>query len=215
MSDLRLVIGTKHSSSWSLRPWLVLKAFGIAFEEDKILLDRPETRAEIAKRSPTGKVPCLIDGEETVWDSLAIIEHVADRHPDCAIWPREARARSRARAISAEMHSGFAELRALWPMAFATQKLAAPRSAELETDLARIEDIWAQTRRSFGAGGDYLFGAFSAADAMFAPVASRFRTYGHVPAKREAKSYLSTLLAHPAMAEWGAGAQAELEAEPG
>ncbi len=209
---MRLVIGTKHSSSWSLRPWLVLKAFGIEFEEDKVLLDRPETRAEIAKRSPSGKVPCLIDGDEVVWDSLAIIEHVAERHPDSAIWPREPAARSRARAVSAEMHSGFAELRALWPMAFAAQKLAGPRSPELESDLARIEEIWAETRKSYGAGGDYLFGAFSAADAMFAPVAYRFRTYGHAPAKRDAKAYLATLLAHPAMAEWGEAAQAELDA---
>lgn len=206
---LRLVIGDKRTSSWSLRPWLVMTVAGLEFEEDVVRLDQPETASEIAKRSPSGRVPCLVHGEETVWDSLAIVEHLAERFPEAQIWPEDPVARSRARAVCAEMHAGFAALRALWPMQFVEKGLAGPRPSALVAEIARIEAIWSETRAQFGEGGAFLFGAFSAADAMYAPVVSRFRTYGHEPAQPAARAYAEAVWAHEAMTAWGEGAAAE------
>lgn len=209
---LRLVIGDKQLSSWSLRPWLLLRVLDIPCEEEVVRLDRPETARDIAKHSPSGRVPCLIEGEETVWDSLAIIEHIADRRPDAPVWPADPKARSRARAVAAEMHAGFPTLRALWPMHFAYTSLAGPRPAELLAEIARIEAIWTACRGEFGEGGAFLFGAFTAADAMYAPVVSRFRTYGHEPESACVQAYAEAVWALPAMAEWGEGARAEAAA---
>lgn len=210
--SMRLVIGDKQLSSWSLRPWVLMRTLGLAFEEDLVRLDQPETERAIAERSPSGRVPCLIHGDEVVWDSLAIIEHLADRFPDAGVWSEDPVARSRARAVAAEMHAGFPSLRELWPMAFAYVALAGPRPPALLREIARIEALWTDCRASFGADGPFLFGRFTAADAMYAPVASRFRTYGHEPADPVAADYLAALLDLPAMAAWGDGARQDVAA---
>lgn len=181
---LTLVIGDKNLSSWSLRPWLLMKQAGIPFTERLVRLDRPETKAEIAKFSPSGRVPCLVDGETAIWDSLSIAEYLAERFPEKSLWPAETRARAIARSVAAEMHSGFAALRSFWPMNFAREGMA-HMTYGIGADIARIADIWETCRRDFGPrsseGGPFLFGAFSVADAMYAPVVSRFQTYGPVP----------------------------------
>jgi glutathione S-transferase len=175
--NYELVIGDKNYSSWSLRPWLLMKAFGIPFTERLIRLRRPETKAEIAAHSPSGKVPTLIADGLVVWDSLAIMEFLAERHPNEAIWPADAGARAVARSVAAEMHSGFAALRNECSMDFRSV-LGFPEVSEaVHQDIARIVAIWKDCRRRFGANGAFLFGPFSAADAMYAPVVSRFVTY--------------------------------------
>lgn len=177
----QLVIGTKTWSSWSFRPWLLMREFSLPFDETVIALRRPETASEIERYSPSGKVPVLIDrsiaGGLAIWDTLAIVEHLADRHQDIAIWPRDPAARAIARSVSAEMHSGFAPLRQNCPMDFNARGLAPADSASITGDIRRIIDIWTDCRARFGAAGPFLFGAFSAADAMFAPVISRFTSY--------------------------------------
>lgn len=210
MSKLKLVIGDKNLSSWSLRPWFAMRQAGIPFEEDLILLDRPETKAEILKRSPSGRVPCLIDGDLAIWDSLAILEYVSEKFPDRGLWPADARMRAVARSVSAEMHSGFASLRKEWPMKFAVEGLRKPMSAEVSTDVARIAEIWDGCRRDFGAGGPFLFGRFTIADAMFAPVASRFATYGPVELPARAADWRDEIWSLAAIKEWGEGAKAEI-----
>ena len=175
--NYELVIGSKNLSSWSLRPWLVLKYFGIPFSEVLIDLRAPGRHLEILKHSPAGKVPVLKHGDLVVWDSLAIIEYIADTHSGKAVWPREADARAVARSVSAEMHSGFAPLREEFPMHFVDIREGVTPSEKAHADMQRIVDLWRDCRARFGAGGEFLFGAFSGADAMFAPVASRFNTY--------------------------------------
>jgi glutathione S-transferase len=209
MGKLTLVIGDKNLSSWSLRPWLLMKQAGVAFTEELILLDRPETKREILKRSPSGRVPCLVDGDLAIWDSLAIAEYLAEQYPEKSLWPAEVRARAVARAVAAEMHSGFANLRKEWPMKFAAEGLARPMSAEVAADVARIAEIWESCRRDFGAGGPFLFGRFSIADAMYAPVVSRFVTYGPVELPPRAAAWRDEIRTLAAMKEWGAGARAE------
>jgi glutathione S-transferase len=213
--DYELVIGDKNYSSWSLRPWLVLKAFGIPFSETLIRLRRPETKAEIARYSPAGKVPALKAGDLVVWDSLAIMEFLAERHPNEPIWPADPEARAMARCISAEMHSGFAALRNECPMDFRNVFGFPDVSAAVREDIARIVTIWMDCRRRFGAGGDFLFGAFSAADAMYAPVVSRFVTYQPDLAvfgdDGAAARYRDQMMALPAMCEWGEAAALEPE----
>lgn len=210
MSDLTLCIGDKNLSSWSLRPWLLMKLAGIPFTEKLIRLDQPDTTKEILKYSPTGKVPCLIDGEIAVWDSLAIAEYLAERFPDKQMWPAAVAARARARSISAEMHSSFGELRKTWPMKFSQIGLRHPQPAAVAGDIKRISTIWTETRAAFGAGGPFLFGRFSIADAMYAPVVSRFMTYGPVDLPRAAAAYCETIFSLPAMQEWGVGAAREV-----
>ncbi len=210
----RLVIGDKNSSSWSLRPWLALKQCGIPFAEERVRLRQPSSKTEILRHSPSGKVPALKTEWGVVWDSLAILEFLAERHPDCALWPREAEARAAARSISAEMHAGFATLRSEMSMNLLARLPSPPIDGALESDIRRIVAIWKDTRARFGTGGPFLFGAFSNADAMYAPVATRFRTYG-VDLSRygddgTATTYAATLLALPAMAEWTEGAEAEI-----
>lgn len=205
---LKLIIGNKKYSSWSLRPWLALTHAGIQFEEQVIALDQPDTDANIRKYSPSGKVPCLIDGAITVWDSLAIVEYVNEKHPEKQLWPKDASARAVARSVSAEMHSGFSALRNEHPMKIIESLPTPQRSPETVKDVQRIQQLWRECRQKFGAGGPFLFGAFSIADAFYAPVVSRFRTYG-VPMEGAVKEYADAIWALPAMQKWVAGAQAE------
>jgi glutathione S-transferase len=214
MGDYELVIGDKRWSSWSLRPWVLMKAFGIPFRETLIRLRRKDTAGELARHSPSGKVPLLKAGGLTIWDSLAIAEFLAEEHPDKAIWPRDREKRAVARAVSAEMHSGFYSLRSSMPMDFLNVHPSWPVEAAVEEDIRRIVAIWTECRRRHGADGAFLFGAFSAADAMFAPVATRFRTYGVdlgvFGDDGSAASYGDTLLSLPEMAAWGEGAALEV-----
>lgn len=205
---LKLVIANKLYSSWSLRPWLVAKAFGIPFEEIVVPLRQPDSRARVLEFSPTGKVPALIDGDLTVWDSMAIIEYIADTHPELAIWPVNRAARAHARSISNEMHSGFQTLRQGCPMDVGTRYQAPEISIPLRANIDRIDVIWAQAREQFASTGPYLYGAFSAADAMYAPIALRFDGYS-IPLSDASRRYVDTILAHPDMVAWRAAALKE------
>jgi len=211
MSRLTLVIANKAYSSWSMRAWLAVKATGAPFDEVVVPLDRPETRERILRYSPSGLVPCLVDGDLTLWESLAIGEYLAERFPNAGLWPAFVKARAHARAISCEMHAGFLALRRTMPM---NVRATAPKrpieDAALKADIARIEAIWADTRTRFGAGGPYLFGKFSLADAMFAPVVTRFTTY-QVPLSANSAAYVETMHAHPFLKEWIEGANSEQE----
>ena len=207
---MRLIIGNKTSSSWSLRPWIVMHAFGIPFDETLVQLRTTATRDQLAKHSPSGKVPALIDGETLVWDSLAIMEYLADKFPDKAIWPKDRLARAHARCASAEMHSGFQALRSQCGMAITRQYAARVRSPEVLADVARITQLWGEARTRFGAktAQPFLYGAFSAADGMFAPVVSRFDTYA-IPVDSATRDYMSAVMAHPSYQAWLKDARAE------
>jgi glutathione S-transferase len=209
-----LVIGDKNFSSWSLRPWIALKACRIPFAEERVRLRQPESRLAILRHTPAGKVPALKSNGGIVWDSLAILEYLAERHREHRLWPADEEARALARSISAEMHSGFVTLRNDMSMDLLARLPAPPISEALETDIRRIVAVWKDARARFGRGGPFLLGAFSNADAMFAPVATRFRTYG-VDLLRfgddgTAEAYAAAVLALPAMAEWTEGAKAEV-----
>jgi len=211
-----LLIGNKNYSSWSLRPWLLMRAFEIDFVEDRVPLDTPEFAAEVAsgKRSPNGRVPCLTDGDRRVWDSLAIAEYLAERHP--GLWPADGSARAHARCACAEMHSGFGALRHWLPMCVRRRYPLATLRADVERDVARITALWTEARTHFAGlspGGPWLYGAFSVADAYFAPVAFRFQTYGVITAGPAAE-WMTAILAHPAMQEWAEAAAAEPEVIP-
>jgi glutathione S-transferase len=196
-----LHIGEKNYSSWSLRPWLVLRQAAIPFEERTVSLREDAGKAARFARLPAGRVPVLEDGEVRVWDSLAIAEYLAERHP--GLWPADPRARAWARSVSAEMHAGFGALRSGMSMDVRARRPQRRRTPEVLADVARIERIWTETRARFGAGGPMLFGSFTIADAFYAPVAFRFRTYGVEPAG-EAGAYARALLALPGMREWEA-----------
>lgn len=195
-----------------MRPWLLMRSFAIPFDEVVIPLDEPQSKVEILRHSPAGKVPVLREGPLVVWDSLAIIEHLAETHPDLPIWPIDPAARALARSLSAEMHSGFAALRRHLPMNMRREgrPAALPPDAEaaVAVDCARIEAAWADARARFGAAGRFLFGAFCAADAMFAPVVNRFSAYG-VPVRVESRAYMDAILALPAWRDWDAAANGE------
>lgn len=205
---MKLVIGDRNYSSWSLRPWLVLRQAGLPFEEIQVRLREAGTKAQILKHSPSGKVPCLIDEGVVVWDSLAICEYLAEKVP--SLWPANARMRAEARSISAEMHSGFTALRHDMPMEIHAYKPHDGRTAGAEADIARIISIWQSCRKRFGQTGPFLFGEFSIADAMFAPVVWRFLTYA-VSLPPEARAWVDTMAALPAMREWHAAAVAEVK----
>jgi len=205
---LQLVIANKLYSSWSLRPWMVLHAFGIPFSEHVVALRQPDTKERIANVSPSGKVPVLMDDGIAVWESLAIIEFLAETHPDLEIWPRDRAARAHARAISNEMHGGFMPLRQTCPMNLAKRFKTPPMTDELAQNVARIEEIWQRTRNSFRAAGPFLFGAFSAADAMYAPVVTRLDTY-QIAVSPPARTYMDAVLSHPSFIAWKAAALAE------
>ncbi|MCO5131244.1 MAG: glutathione S-transferase family protein [Xanthobacteraceae bacterium] len=206
---LKLVIGNKNYSSWSMRPWVAMKAAGIAFEEILIpLYSGPADKQRILDVSPAGKVPALIDGDVTVWDSLAIIEYLAERFPETRLWPEDRAARAHARSISAEMHSGFAALRGECGMNLHRPVKAKPLSEAARADIARVQRIWTDCRARHGAEGPFLFGAFSAADAMYAPVVHRFRVYA-IDAAPVVRDYMAAMMAQPAFAEWTAAGLAE------
>ena len=208
-----LLIGSKNLSSWSLRPWLALRMFNLPFEERVVPYATPQQKEKLRALSPSGLVPCLVEGDLTVWDSLAIIEHVADLFPDLHVWPQDRKARAIARAVSAEMHSGFHALRREWPMNFTARGLSQPPSADCQRDIDRIDAIWRICREQFGQGGPFLFGAFSAADAMYAPVASRYATYRGPSGDTVVDAYAAGLMALKPMKEWGAGAASETAPE--
>lgn len=209
MADLTLYLGNKNYSSWSLRPWLVLKRTTVAFDEVVIPLYQPSSRETVLKYSPSGKLPALRHGDVTIWDSLAICEYLAESFPNFELWPKEGAARALARAVSAEMHSGFPALRAQLPMNIRSSFPGRDVTPEAQTDINRIMAIWRDCRARFGEGqGDFLFGPFSIADAMFAPVVSRFRTY-RIDLEREAEAYCDMITALPTMQEWSAAAKNE------
>jgi len=200
MSALKLVVGSRNYSAWSLRPWLLLRHLGLAFEEQQLLLDSPEFEAEIGKFSPTRRVPVLIHGDLVIWESLAICEYGSELAGGRG-WPAEAPLRALARALAAEMHSGFGALRAACPMNARASGRRVPMTAPLARELRRIDAIWSGCRRDHGDRGPWLFGAFSIADAMYAPVALRVRSYG-LPLSSLATRYFETMLADPHLREW-------------
>ncbi|HXY75592.1 MAG TPA: glutathione S-transferase family protein [Steroidobacteraceae bacterium] len=206
MAPLTLVIGNKNYSSWSLRGWFAIKKLGLAFEEIVIPLDMPETRARLAEVSPSGRVPVLRQGELTVWDSLAICEYLGELTGRG--WPESPEARAVARAVSAEMHSGFVNLRAQWPMNARASGRYAALTPAAQAEVARIEAIWTDCRRRFGTKGPWLFGEFTFADAMYAPVVLRFNTYG-ARLSSAAGSYVRGVLEDSALKEWVAAAKRE------
>ena len=205
---LQLAIANKAYSSWSLRPWMLMRHFGVPFEEIVIPLRQEDTRERILAFSPTAKCPCLKEDDIVVWESLAIIEYLAERFPDLPIWPREPAARAHARALSSEMHAGFMALRQNCPTQFLRPKRAIALSDEVLAEVARIEAAWAGARAKFAAGGPFLFGEFSAADAMFAPVVNRFDTYD-IAVGPATHAYMAAIQELPAWKAWIAGAEAE------
>lgn len=208
MAPLTLIIANKTYSSWSLRAWLALKMTSAAFEEIVVPLDQPTTAAEIARHSPTGKVPVLKNGALAVWDSLAITEYLAELFPAAALWPAEVEARAHARAVAAEMHAGFQALRQALPMNVRASRPGLSRTPEVMADIARVTALWCDCRSCYGAGGPFLFGPFTAADCFYAPVVTRFTTYG-VALDRVCQAYAEAVRAWPALIEWCAGAAAE------
>ena len=207
VSGLKLVIGNKNYSSWSLRSWLLLAHFGIDFEEIRIALDLPETPRRLRELSPSCKVPVLLHNDLTIWDSLAINEYVNERLLEGAGWPGAWEARAHARAVACEMHSGFSDLRNRWPMNVRLQRKL-PVDASLHKDISRIEQIWQQCLEQYG--GPWLFGQFSIADAMFAPVVMRFHAYQPALGEHSA-AYVATMLAHPQLQAWISAGKAEVE----
>ncbi len=195
-----LVIANKLYSSWSMRPWLLMRHLGIAFDEIVIPLDRPDTRARVLEHSPAGKVPILKDGDVTVWESLAIMEYVAET-AGAPVWPEDGKARAMARAVAAEMHAGFEALRSACPMNLGKRYPSRDRGEAVARDVARFEAIVRDARARFGAGGPFLFGAFSAADAMYAPLATRLDTYS-IPVDPATRAYVDAILGLPAFREW-------------
>jgi glutathione S-transferase len=210
MSDYTLVIGNKNYSSWSLRPWLAMRHCGLPFREVRIPLYTPESKAQILAQSPSGKVPCLIDGSLAIWDSLSICEYLAERHPRLQLWPDDVQARAVARSMSAEMHSGFQNLRTHMSMNCRGRFPGLGRTVEVAGEIERIQRSWGDARAKYVAGGPFLFGRFSIADAMYAPVVLRFRTYA-VQLNPVCREYADTILALPAMQQWLADAEAETE----
>jgi glutathione S-transferase len=206
---LKLVIGNKNYSSWSMRPWLALRASHIAFEEIFIPLYTGDAdKRRILDFTKSGKVPALLDGDITIWDSLAIIEYAAERFPQARLWPEDRASRAHARSISAEMHSGFAALRNECGMNLHRPAGAITLSDNARADIARIQQIWLECRERHGKSGPFLFGAFGGADAMFAPVVHRFRTYA-IEVAPEARRYMDTMMSLPAFQEWTRAGLAE------
>ncbi len=212
MAEFTLVIGNKNYSSWSLRGWLMARIAGIDFEEILIPLDLPETQASIRKHSPSGRVPVLIHRGLAIWESLAIAEYLNDLKPEAGLWPPSAAARGHARSISAEMHAGFAELRDKMPMNIRASYPGMSMTQAVRADIERITGLWRDCRKRFGGAfpkdNGFLFGTFGAADAMYAPVVTRFRTYG-VKLDSDTEAYCDAVLAQPAMKEWADAARNE------
>ncbi|MEW6024208.1 MAG: glutathione S-transferase family protein [Pseudomonadota bacterium] len=209
---LTLVIGNKNISSWSMRPWVAAVAFNIPFTEVRLLLDQPDTAAKIASYSQAGRVPVLLAGEMTIWDSLAICEYLAEQFPDKHLWPQDVAARAMARSITAEMHSGFAALRNDMSMNIQARLPGRGRTPGAQADIGRICEIWEECLARFG-HHEYLFGDFSIADAFYAPVVTRFKTYG-VALAPALQAYCDRVLAHPAVARWVREAMLETDPTP-
>ncbi|MBO1014179.1 glutathione S-transferase family protein [Achromobacter sp. SD115] len=203
-----LIIGNKNYSSWSLRPWIALRATGIAFTEQKLGFFTEEFSRRVSAVSPAGLVPVLLDGDFAVWDSLAICEYLAERHPEARLWPQDPKARARARSLAAQMHSGFGAMRQALPMNVEARLPGIDLPEAAQQDISRLQAIWHDTRAEFGQGGAFLFGEFSIADAFFAPVVSRCNTYG-IAAAGPVRDYMNAVLALPAMQEWTRDALAE------
>ncbi len=211
---LTLLIGNKKYSSWSLRPWIAMRNAGIAFEEVVLELYSDAFKSCLQQYTPVGKVPVLIDGEAVVWESIAILEHLAEKFPKAGLWPAEPKARAHARSIAAEMHGGFAALRNHFPMNLARAvKRRAPTPA-VEADVKRIDEMWSEARHQFGKGGPFLFGAFGAADAMYAPVVARVHHYD-IAVSPVCRSYVDSVRALPAYREWEAAGVKESWVMPG
>ena len=209
---LTLVIGNKNYSSWSMRPWVAMTAFNIPFKEIRVLLGRADTGTMIARYSSSGRVPVLLTGENTIWDSLAICEYLAEQFPEKNMWPRDVVARAIARSICAEMHAGFGDLRQAMIMNIRARFLGKGRTPGAQGDIGRICEIWEDCMSRSGPN-DFLFGEFSIADAFYAPVVMRFLTYG-VSLAPALQGYVDRVAAHPAVAEWMADARQEPEAVP-
>jgi len=201
MAALTLVIGNKNYSSWSMRPWVLLKQLGIPFEEKKLRFHSDEWDAEIERWSPSRLVPVLWRDKQTVWDSLAIAEAVHEWFPDKGVWPEDPVSRAFARCAAAEMHSGFRDLRSNMPMNIRSSHPGKGMKPEVQANIDRIEKLWAEARGRFGAAGPFLFGAFSAADAMYAPVVMRFKTYA-VKLAPESQRYCDAMQAAPGVRAW-------------
>jgi glutathione S-transferase len=201
MSNLHLVIANKNYSSWSLRPWMALTMAGIPFTESLILLDIPSTRQKIAEHSKAGRVPILHHGKITIWESLAILEYLAETFPQKNLWPKTIAARAVARSVANEMHAGFSALRNACPMNLRRPRGAIQLSDAVHADIRRIEEIWRDCRARFGKGGKFLFGKFSNADAMFAPVVSRFDTFD-ITVAPDSRGYMNNILETPAFKAW-------------
>jgi len=208
MADFKIVLGNKNYSSWSLRGWLALKRCGVPFDEEVVPLYQDDWRARLLAVSPAGKVPALLHDGQVIWDSLAIVEYLAELFPDAGLWPSGRAARALARALAAEMHAGFMALREDMPMNFRGDIQPPQRGPRVEADIARVVQIWQDCRARFADGGAFLFGGFSAADAFYAPVAQRFAAYA-VDVPPAAAAYRDAVLATPEVAEWREAALAE------
>ena len=213
VARMRLIIGNKNYSSWSLRPWLLLRALEIPFEEEALSFNDPSFGARVRRFSPAGKVPVLVDGDFAVWDSLAIVEYLAEKFPDRGIWPEVRLARARARSISAEMHAGFPNLRARLPMNCEFRQSNIALELSVQREIARIVELWTDCRSQFGASGPFLFGAFTAADAYYAPVVRRFLDHD-VALPNVARRYANSVDELPAMRDWISAALAEHDFVP-
>jgi glutathione S-transferase len=205
---LTLVIGNKNYSSWSFRPWIAMKTTGIPFEEVLISLEAKDFKERILKVSGTGKVPVLVDGTVSVWESLSILEYLAEKFPDRKFWPDDPAARAHARTVASEMHAGFVPLRNHCPMNMWRPVIKRDLPDDVAGNVQRIDALWTDCRVRFGASGPFLFGAFGAADAMYAPVVSRLHTY-EIEVGPASKAYMAAVMALPAWAEWRAAALQE------
>jgi glutathione S-transferase len=210
MSHFTLAIANKNYSSWSLRAWLAMRQFAIPFEEKIIPLDTPSTARQIARHSGAGRLPVLHHGEVTIWESLAILEYLAEIFPDRGLWPKARKARAMARAVSNEMHAGFQALRNACPMNLRRPRKppASPLADEVRANIARIEALWSQSRKLYGKGGPFLFGKFTIADAMYAPVVTRFETYA-IPVSPSTREYMDAVAGTAAFRAWKAAAVKE------
>jgi glutathione S-transferase len=208
MAKLNLIIGNKNYSSWSLRPWLAMTMAGLDFDETTILLDTPATKKQIAEHSKAGRVPILRHGKVTIWETLAILEYLAETFPEKNLWPKTKAARAVARSISNEMHAGFSNLRNACPMNLRRPPKSVVLNDATRADIARIEEIWRECRQAYGKGGKFLFGRFCNADAMFAPVVTRFETYA-IPVAKDTKAYMDAVMATKAFQKWKSAALKE------
>lgn len=208
MVKLHLVIANKNYSSWSLRPWMAMTMVGLPFDESMILLDTPTAKKEIAEHSGAGRLPVLHHGKITVWETLAILEYLAEIFPEKNLWPKSKAARAVARAISNEIHAGFTGLRNACPMNLRRPQKPVVLNDATKADVARIEQIWRECRKTYGKGGKFLFGKFCIADAMFAPVATRFETYA-IPVANDTRAYMDAIMATKAFQTWKAAALKE------